>query len=329
MKKLSLVLMLIILPSVSAYSFTFSMDNYNLIERSTFAWADLGNTTLGWQGYRLSTSDYLYWAGILVSATGKCTLSNDVEFVDGSGRKFYVSYGIGPEANGTLYLQIFEPDLYFRHYNLSRGPYTFNISLKAENCEVVVRKFVFVTSKINPKSLPLMLAPPSTCSGKELTAGELEFANKTYWKEFELNFTYLYTGGYEDIINGWKSEPCPILSINNGSACLAEKYCECYGEKTILSPGLYRINLKFRRGNLSVKILRNGIVFEKSVHVIHPLYLASIGDPRFGMVTGNVSFYGVEGSPSETFYTPEDRYGYFIFAVAIVAALILAILWKR
>ncbi|GEM_PF-2454135 len=330
MRKLLLVLMLIILSlsSVSAYSFTFSTNNYNIIEKPTFSWGRLGNMTFEWHGYMLNTSDYLYWAGILVSAIGDCSFNNEITLVDGNGRKFYVSYGEGPGANGTLYLQMFEPDLYSRHYNLSRGPYTFNITMKAKNCEVTAKDFIFVTSKLNPKDLPLMLIHPYRRLEKEMRAEELEFANKTYWREFELNFTYLYDGGYEDIVNGWKSDSCPIFSINNGKVCLAEKYCECYEENTTLSPGIYKINMKFQGGNLSLRVLKNTdeneIVFEKSVHVVHPLYLASLGG-----ILSNVSFYGVEGSPSETFYTSEDKYGYFVFAVAIVIALILAVRWRR
>ena len=323
MKKLLPVLMLLVLPPVAAYSFTFSADSYSITESPTFAWADAGNTTFRWNGYRLNTTDYLYWAGILVSAMGNCTFSNEVEIVDGSGKKFHVGYGEGPGANGTLYLPLFEEDLYsYPHYNLSRGPYTFNISLtKSEDCEVIVKKFVFVTSKTNPRNLPLKLAPPSA---HPQAIRSFEFANKTYWKEFELNFTYIYRGGNEDVLNGWKSEPCPILSINNGSVCLAEKYCECHEENTSLSPGIYRMGVKFQRGNLSVRILGNGIVFEKSIHVRHPIYLAFLRG-----VTGNVSFRGVEGNPSELFETPKDRYGNLILAIAVAIALVIAIRWRR
>lgn len=322
MKKLSLVLVLFVLPFAAAYSFTFSADSYNITEMHTFAWANTGNTTFRWYGYRLNTSDYLYWAGILVSSLGNCTFNNEIALIDGGGKKFYVNYGEGPGANGTLYLLMFEPDLYSRHYNLSRGPYTFNISLtKSEGCEVIVKKFVFVTSKVNPGNLPLKLVSPP---GKEPAIRSFEFANKTYWREFELNFTYIYRGGNEDVLTGWKSEPCPILSIHDGKVCLAEKYCECHEENTTLSPGIYRVGLKFRRGNLSVRILGNGIAFEKSIHVRHPIYLASLSG-----IYGDVSFSGVGGNASELFETPGERYGNLTLAIAIVIAIVVAIRWRR
>ena len=324
MKKLAvMILVLLSLPVVRAYEFTFSPDNYGIIEEPAFSWADMGNTTFKWDGYELNTTGYLYWAGVLVSARGRCAFSEEMAIVDGSGRRFYTEYGTSP-TNGTLYLPLFEEDLYLSHYyNLSRGPYTFNITLKAENCEVMVRKFVFVTSRANPKTLPLKLVPPYGYPKKEQAIRSFEFANKTYWREFELNFTYIYRGGSEDVVNGWKSEPCPILSISNGKICLAERYCECYEENASLSPGIYRVELGFKEGNLSVRILEKGIVFEKSVHVRHPLYLTSLRG-----VAGNVSFRGVEGNASELFETPKDRQGYLIFAIALIIALMIAMRWR-
>jgi len=57
--------------------------------------------------------------------------------------------------------------------------------------------------------------------------------------------------------------------------------------------------------------------------------LTSIGTPCPGKIVGNVSFYGVEGSLSETFYTPEDDYGSFVFAIAVVVALVIAFRWRK
>ncbi len=330
MRKLLLVLILVnIFPLVNAYSFNFSVDNYKIIEKPTFAWANFGNTTFEWYGYELNTTDYLYWAGIFVSTLGNCTLKNEVEIVDKDGKKLHVEYGTSSEKE-PFYIPIFEADLYSSpYYNFSRGPYTFNITLRAENCEIVVKDFVFVTSKINPMKLPLKLIPPSWCPRKEPAIRSFEFSNKTYWREFELNFTYIYEGGFSDPVVGWKEEPCPILSLHNGSVCLAESYCQCYESESSLQPGMYGISLSLRDGNLSVKIFKDKLVFRKSVHVRHPLYLESIGEPCSGKIAGTVSFYGVEGSPSETFYTPEDDYGSFVFAIAVVIALIIAFRWRR
>jgi len=173
-----------------------------IIEKPTFALADFGNTTFEWYNYELNTTDYLYWAGILVSALSNCSFNSEAKVVDSSGRKFYAAYGTS-RTEGILYVPIFEADLYSSpYYNLSRGPYIFNITLRAENCEVVVKDFVFVTSKINPKELPLKLLPPSWCPMKKLTIGAVEFENKTYWKEFELNFTYLYDGSFAELVSG-------------------------------------------------------------------------------------------------------------------------------
>ena len=330
MRKLPLILVVLGLFSsaiVSAYSFNFSVDNYKIIEKPTFAWADFGSTTFEWHGYELNTTDYLYWAGILVSVSGNCTLKDEVKIVDKNGKRLHVSYGTSP-AEGTLYIPIFEADLYSSP-DLDRGPYTFNITLRVENCEVVVKDFIFVTSKAHPKELPLKLIPPSWCPMKKPTIRAVEFANKTYWREFELNFTYIYDGGFSDLVIGWKSEPCPILSLYNGSVCLSDDYCHCYEAKASLQPGIYKIALGLKDGNLSVKIFDDKLVFEKSVHVRHPLYLESIGEPCSGKIVGNVSFYGIEGSPSEIFYSPEDDYGGFVFAVAVVVVLIIAFRWKR
>ncbi|WP_461863999.1 hypothetical protein [Thermococcus sp.] len=329
MRKLLLVLLVFILPLASAYSFTFSTDNYNITEMPAFAWADMGNTSFRWNGYLLNTSDYLYWAGALVSALGNCTFDTEIALVDGEGRKFYVEYGTS-ETNGTLYMPLFESDLYgFPHYNLSRGPYSLNITLNAKNCEIIIKRFVFVTSKRNPRKVPLMAETPGRCLGKEPEIGAFEFANKTYWREFELNFTYIYTGGYKDVVSGWKSSPCPIFSINNGSPCLSEDYCTCYREKTVLSPGMYKVRLSLRDGNLSIRLLRGGIVFEKSVHVRHPLYLASLGESCSGKIVGNVSFRGVEGNPSELFETSAERQGNFLLAAVIVIVLVFVLRWRR
>ncbi|MBO8174719.1 MAG: hypothetical protein H0Z18_05630 [Thermococcus sp.] len=330
MRKLLLVFVLLdLFPLVNAYSFNFSVDNYKIIEKPTFAWADFGNTTFEWHDYELNTTDYLYWAGILVSTLGNCTLKNEVDIVDKDGKKLHVDYGTSSERE-LLYIPIFEADLYSSpYYNFSRGPYTFNITLRAENCEIVVKDFIFVTSKINPMKLPLKLIPPSWCPMKEPKIRAVEFSNKTYWREFELNFTYIYDGGFSDLVVGWKEEPCPVLSLNEDKVCLADHYCSCHEAKASLPPGTYKVSLSLKEGNLSVKIFKDKLVFKKSVHVKHPLYLESIGDLCSGKIVGNVSFHGVESSPSETFNTLKEDYGSFIFAVAVVVAFIVALRWRR
>ncbi|WP_457753395.1 hypothetical protein [Thermococcus sp.] len=114
MRKLPLILValgLFSLTIVSAHSFNFPVDNYKIIEKPTFAWADFGSITFEWHGYELNTTDYLYWAGILVSVSGNCTLKDEVKIVDKNGKRLHVSYGTSP-AEGTLYIPIFEADLY-------------------------------------------------------------------------------------------------------------------------------------------------------------------------------------------------------------------------
>ena len=328
MKNVALLSLLFLVPLASAYTFNFSSDVYTLIRDPTFAWADVGNTTFEWRGYELNTTEYLYWAGILLSGIGNCTLSSDIRLRDKKGEYFHMSYGTSGRMDGVSYLQIFTPDLYSHHHDLDRGPYILDISLKVRECEVTIKEFTFITSKIKPNELPLLLTPPSSCPTKEPKVSALEFANKTYWREFELNFTFLYDGSDIDLVNGWKSEPCPILNIYNGKVCLAEDYCTSYCSANI-SPGIYNAKLKLQGSNLFVKLSKNGIAFEKTVQVRHPLYLASLGAPCSHACIYNVTFYGVEGDPSETFYTKEEMYGGFILAIAVLIALIIGIKMRK
>jgi len=251
MKNVALLSLLFLVPLASAYTFNFSSDVYTLIRDPTFAWADVGNTTFEWRGYELNTTEYLYWAGILLSGIGNCTLSSDIRLRDKKGEYFHMSYGTSGRMDGVSYLQIFTPDLYSHHHDLDRGPYILDISLKVRECEVTIKEFTFITSKIKPNELPLLLTPPSSCPTKEPKVSALELANKTYWREFELNFTFLYDGSDIDLVNGWKSEPCPILNIYNGKVCLAEDYCTSYCSANI-SPGIYKAKLILQCSNLFV-----------------------------------------------------------------------------
>jgi len=124
MKNAALLTLLFLAPFASAYTFNFSSDVYTVIRDPTFAWADVGSTTFEWRGYELNTTEYLYWAGILLSGIGNCTLSSDIKLRDKKGESFYMSYGTSGRMDGVSYLPIFMPDLYSHHHDLDLSLYT-------------------------------------------------------------------------------------------------------------------------------------------------------------------------------------------------------------